>query len=118
MNESIIIKQEVKPKIVMEKTVLITKDDEKTGGGNIEAEVDAILSIGTRREIEGGQINIGSFCTILALDPTASQRVLKRSYRKVISRYHPDILRNTGVSVEEAHELAWRLTQLKEKLGI
>ncbi len=114
MNEASFDKKEVEKSL---KKIIKSQSSEKIGGG-IEGEVRAILSIGTRREIEHGEINTRSLCTILGLDPTASQKVLKKNFRKIIRRYHPDILRETGVSDKEAHELGWRLTQLKEKLDI
>lgn len=96
---------------------IISNPNRKDRGG-LKEEVGAILSVGTRSEIEKGQINLPSFYTILDLDPTASPLDLRREFRRIIRRYHPDSLRHTGVSAEDAQELGWRLTQLKKKLGI
>lgn len=60
-------------------------------------------------------------CRILGVPPSASKEEIKRAYRRLMSRYHPDKLAASGASrerIEAANERARKIRQAYEVLMV
>ena len=87
----------------------------------VKEEVAQLLWGGTEYEQqtrEGTQIDVNNMCRILGIDRSLPESQVKSAFRAAIRRFHPDILQQAGVDKKDSHDLGWRMTQLKEKLGI
>ncbi len=52
-------------------------------------------------------------CRILGVPPTASREEIKRAYRRLMSRYHPDKLASRGVEASRIREATEKVQQIR-----